>query len=91
MHTFRVENMTCGHCVNSISQAVHTVDADARIEVDLARHLVHIEPVDADLRVLSDAIAEAGYFLVPVFAAREGIPARADGCCCSADASPPRG
>jgi copper chaperone len=89
--TYTVSGMTCGHCVNSISRAVHGVDASARIEVDLARRLVHIEPADADLRVLSDAIAEAGYHPVPLIAAREGIPARAGGCCCGTGASPHRG
>lgn len=61
MITFEVNDMTCGHCVSTVTKAVKGVDANAKVEIDLAKHLVHIQPSDADAEELSDAIKEAGY------------------------------
>jgi len=61
MITFQVGDMTCGHCVATITEAVRAVDPGARVEVDLAARSVRIEPAGADLRTLADAIREAGY------------------------------
>lgn len=82
MQTFRVDDMTCGHCASSITKAVHAIDARARIEVDLARHLIHIDPAEADTQSLSQAIVDAGYSPLSVKAPRESTPARASQCCC---------
>lgn len=82
MQTFRVDDMTCGHCVSTITQAIQAVDQAARVTIDLARHLVTVEPARADAQELSDAIAEAGYTPVPVQATTAATgPARAGGCC----------
>jgi copper chaperone len=83
MQTFRVDDMTCGHCASAITKAVRAVDAGAKVEVDLQKHLVHIEPTEADGRELKDAIAEAGYSPVPVHAtSTEGNATRKAGGCC---------
>ena len=87
MTTFRVTDMTCGHCASTITEAVRAVDALARIEVDVAGRLVHIEPADADAQALSKAIASAGYSPVEMDVARKGAPARVTGCCCGGGAS----
>ena len=65
MIAFEVNDMSCGHCVSLITQAVKAVDRDAMVTIDLARHRVEIEPGAADVQALSDAIAEAGYTPVP--------------------------
>jgi copper chaperone len=65
MIAFEVNDMTCGHCAGTITQAVKGVDRDAKVEIDLARHRVEIEPADADAQALSEAIREAGYTPVP--------------------------
>jgi copper chaperone len=78
MQTFRVEDMTCGHCASTITKAVRAVDASAKVEVDLGQHLVRIEPTEANGQELSDAIAEAGYTPVAVPAAELK---KAGGCC----------
>ncbi|WP_119157802.1 heavy-metal-associated domain-containing protein [Caldimonas tepidiphila] len=88
MLTFRVNDMSCGHCVSTITKAVEAADQGARLEVDLSRHLVRIQPVEADVRTLSEAIAEAGYAPVLV-ETREALASkapRAGGCCCGAGA-----
>ena len=87
MTTFKVTDMTCGHCASTITKAVRAVDALARIEVDVAGRLVHIEPADADAQALSKAISSAGYSAVEMDVSRESTPARAMGCCCGGGAS----
>jgi copper chaperone len=66
MIAFEVNDMTCGHCVSTITKAVKAADKDAKVQIDLARHRVEIEPRDADAQELSDAIKEAGYTPVAV-------------------------
>lgn len=81
MQAFRVDDMTCGHCVSTITKAIKATDKDAKVTVDLAQHLVMVEPTEADAQELSDAITEAGYTPVPVQAATVvAKPAKA-GCC----------
>lgn len=61
MIAFTVNDMTCGHCVSTITRAIAAVDANARVTVDLAAHRVAIEPHAADAAAFGEAIAEAGY------------------------------
>ena len=82
MVTFEVSDMTCGHCVSTITKAVRTVDRAAKVQVDLAAHRVQIEPSESNAQELSDVIAEAGYTPVPVQVATVGQkPAKAGFCC----------
>jgi copper chaperone len=62
---FQVNDMTCGHCVSTVTKAVKSVDKDAKIQIDLTTHRVQVEPVTSDAQELSDAIREAGYTPVP--------------------------
>ncbi|MEO5734188.1 MAG: heavy-metal-associated domain-containing protein [Rubrivivax sp.] len=66
MTTFEVKDMTCGHCVSTITKAVRAVDAGAKVQIDLATHRVTIDPTEADAAELSEAIKEAGYTPVAV-------------------------
>ena len=34
---FSVENMSCGHCVRSITAALQALDPQAQVRIDLAR------------------------------------------------------
>lgn len=61
MISFEVMDMTCGHCVASITRAVQALDAQARVQVDLAAHRVDIEGVSADAAMLKAAISDAGF------------------------------
>ena len=52
--------MTCGHCVRTVTDAVHQVDVQATVDIDLATHRVRIEsqrPADD----FTKALAEEGY------------------------------
>jgi copper chaperone len=61
MLDFLVNDMSCGHCAAAITRAIQAVDQGARVEVDLDRKRVRVEPVSADARAVMAAIAEAGY------------------------------
>ena len=86
MISFQVNDMTCGHCVSSITKAVKALDSGAKVQIDLAAHRVEIDPSRADAVGLSDAIKEAGYtpvavennVVAPIAAS---APTR-KGCCC---------
>lgn len=66
MIAFEVNDMSCGHCVGAITQAVKDADPGAQVEVDLASHQVKIQPAAADESALADAIREAGYTPQPL-------------------------
>ena len=61
MISFEVNDMTCGHCVRTITDAVKGTDTDAKVQIDLSTRRVEIEPGKADAQQLSDAIQGAGY------------------------------
>ena len=85
MTTFEVKDMTCGHCVSTITKAVTAVDPGARVQIDLATHRVTIDASAAHAATLSDAIRDAGYTPVAVEPSVEGAAAKAasarGGCC----------
>jgi copper chaperone len=60
MPTFNVPDMSCGHCVKAITEAVHGLDADAKVETDLETKNVSIES-QASAAVLVEALTQAGY------------------------------
>ena len=84
MITFEVQDMSCGHCVSTISKAVLAADQGAQVTADLATHRVRIEPSASDRTRLSDAIREAGYTPVSVdnAAMQSEQPAPRSRCCC---------
>ena len=61
MIEFEVKDMTCGHCVSTITKALQSADGHARFTIDRARHLVTVQSTDVDPKRLQDAIAAAGY------------------------------
>ncbi len=61
MISFQVDDMTCGHCVSTITGAVKAVDRNATVRIDLSAHRVEIEPDSASAQQLRAAIEEAGY------------------------------
>lgn len=82
MIAFQVNDMTCGHCVSTLTKALKAADKDAQVTIDLAQRLIMVEPTEADAQELSDAIAEAGYTPAPVQATTAiAKPAKAGGCC----------
>lgn len=60
MITFRVEDMTCGHCVATVTKAVKALDGAAHVDIDLPAHAVRVESAQPAAAVEA-AIREAGY------------------------------
>jgi copper chaperone len=84
MVTFEVQDMTCGHCVSSITKAVRAMDPTAQVTADLATHRVQVESIESDRTSLGDVIREAGYTPVPVEDGAVSTERQAprSGCCC---------
>ncbi|QQC65121.1 heavy-metal-associated domain-containing protein [Paraburkholderia ginsengisoli] len=62
---FKVEGMSCQHCVAAVTNAIREHDAAAQVQVDLASGRVvvdSVQPVDT----LKAAIDEAGYTVTAV-------------------------
>jgi len=57
---FSIPDMTCGHCVQAVQQAVQDVDAAASVEIDLAGRTADVRSTASVDAVLA-AIKEAGY------------------------------
>jgi copper chaperone CopZ len=60
MVEFSVQDMTCGHCVATITEAVNAVDPAGRFEFDLAARRVKVESAFSAERIEA-AIARAGF------------------------------
>lgn len=80
MITFRVPDMTCGHCASAIARAVASVDKDARVEISIVDKLVRVSSFAAP-NELVEALADAGYGAEAVQAAPASAPARTGACC----------
>ncbi len=60
MPLFKVEDMSCAHCVGAIENAVKALDAGATVRSDLASKTVDVSS-QADPTAVLAALAEAGY------------------------------
>jgi copper chaperone len=60
MYNFQVSDMTCSHCVATVEKAVKSVDAAAKVNIDLGTLAVRIES-DEPVERFAKAIENAGY------------------------------
>ena len=60
MIEFKVEGMTCNHCVKAVTRAVQSVDPEAEVDVDLEGGKVRVKG-NGSADALSRVINEAGY------------------------------
>lgn len=60
MLEFDIAQISCGHCVRAVTEAVHEVDPQAKVEVDLPRKHVTVD-TQAGREKVAAALAEAGY------------------------------
>ncbi len=57
---FTLPDMSCGHCVRTVTQAVQQIDASARLDIDLPARRVRIDsPQPAE--TFAAALTEEGY------------------------------
>jgi copper chaperone len=64
MHIYKVQGMSCGHCVRAITRALQALDAGAEVQVDLGAGEVRVHSRLAD-EALLQAIREEGYQAEP--------------------------
>jgi copper chaperone len=63
--TYRVQGMTCGHCVSAVSSEVGQLSGVSDVAVDLESGQVTVTTdVPLDDAAVRDAVEEAGYELV---------------------------
>ncbi len=60
MIKLNIPDMTCGHCKAAVEKAVASVDANAKVAVDLDTRTVEIDS-SADMAVILSALKEEGY------------------------------
>ena len=60
MIELKVNDMTCGHCVKTITKTVTSLDPNAKVEADLGTKHVRIES-SRPAAELAKALGEAGY------------------------------
>ena len=59
-HQFHLPDMSCGHCVAAITEAVKAADAQARVDIDREAKTAQIDSA-LPRQTLAAALAEAGY------------------------------
>lgn len=57
---FHISSMTCGGCAGKVTKVIHSIDADAKVTVDIPAHLVKIQ-TSASQDAVAAALTEAGY------------------------------
>lgn len=57
---FQVNDMTCQHCVKSITAAIEAIDAVAQVHCDVAQHEVSVTSTQSE-NAVKQAIIDAGY------------------------------
>jgi copper chaperone len=60
MIEFLVEGMSCAHCVDTVTTAIHAIDPAASVDVDLGIQRVRVQS-DLDRFELAQALVDAGY------------------------------
>ena len=60
MISFQIPDMTCGHCVKAVTEAVKAADPAAEVSIDLPAHRVQVQ-TSVPREVVAAQIVEAGY------------------------------
>lgn len=60
MMKLRVENMTCGHCVKHITNAIQSLDPEAKVDVDLSSKIVTVDTKQSS-QLIIEALHQEDY------------------------------
>ena len=60
MLNFDIPAISCGHCVSAVTEAVHSADPQAQVQVDLATRRVSVTS-QAPREAIVARLVEAGY------------------------------
>ena len=64
MQAFKVDGMTCGHCVRAVTEAVQGADPGSTVQVELPAGSVTTDSALAPARLV-EAFRQAGYEAAP--------------------------
>lgn len=59
--TLNVEGMSCGHCVNSVENALKEIGAAGKVDLDAKKVEVEYDDSVLNQDVIKEAIEEQGY------------------------------
>lgn len=66
--TYTVRGMTCGHCVNAVTEEISEIDGVASVEIDLVEGgdspVTVASDAELDIEAVRAAIDEAGHELI---------------------------
>jgi copper chaperone len=62
---FTVEGMTCGHCEKAVTQALLSLDAQAKVVIDRTQNTVKVDS-EKPREALAQAIVNEGYRVTAV-------------------------
>ena len=66
--TYTVRGMTCGHCVNAVTEEVNEIDGVISVTIDLVEGgdspVTITSDSELDIESVREAVVEAGYELV---------------------------
>ncbi len=57
---FQIDNMTCGGCARSVTKAIHSVDPQAKVDIDLPQKRVNVVSA-ADESAVAAVLEDVGY------------------------------
>ena len=60
IHQLKVPDIACSACVNTVTKAIKTVDANATVEADTKTKIVNVQSQHS-VDKIKEIIAEAGY------------------------------
>ena len=60
MLEFNIPNISCGHCVRAVTEAVHAADPKAEVNVDVATKQVSVT-TDSTRETVAAQLTQAGY------------------------------
>lgn len=60
MQEFKVQGMTCNHCVMAVKKSILQADEKAKVDVDLPSGAVKVESTLTSAQI-ADRIVDAGY------------------------------
>jgi copper chaperone len=63
-HTFSIPNLSCGHCVRAVTEAVKTADPASVVNADPASKRVDVQST-LPREAVAALLAEAGYAPAP--------------------------
>ena len=62
---YRVTGMTCGHCVNHVTEEVTAIDGVENVEIDLASgDMTVTSATEIPFATIAEAVSEAGDYTV---------------------------